>query len=229
MSDPPTIKRRRDLALFLFLCLLGVWATEADLDRRNQGPREEEVSYLIPAEALRPLLMGYDLIAADFLWLKTVQYVGRQLLGDKKFPSLYPQLLRVVILDPQFVDVYRLGGLFLGYTANQVDAAISLLKKGADLNPDRWELPHDLGILYYLLKHDYPQALYWLQKANGLPDRPDYVSRFVARLLASTGQKETAIEMWIKIYDQTDLSWVKDIARRELGKLGVHLRQEEGR
>jgi tetratricopeptide (TPR) repeat protein len=184
---------------------------------------------LIPAEALRPLLLGYDLIAADFLWLKTIQYVGRHLLTDKKFPLLYPQLFRVVTLDPRFVDIYRLGGLFLGYTANQVDEAISLLKKGADVNPDRWELPHDLGILCYLLKQDYPQALYWLQKANGLPGRPDYVSRFVARLLASTGQKETAIEMWIKIYDQTDLSWVKDIARRELGKLGVHLGQEEGK
>ena len=229
MNDPPIIKRRRDLALFLLLCLLGVWATEVDLDRRNQRPREEEAPYLIPAEALRPLLSGYDLIAADFLWLKTIQYVGTHLLTDKKFPFLYPQLFRVVTLDPRFVDVYRLGGLFLGYTADQVDEAITLLKKGADLNPDRWELPHDLGILYYLLKQDYPQALYWLQKANGLPGRPDYVSRFVARLLASTGQKETAIEMWIKIYDQTDLSWVKDIARRELGKLGVHLGQEEGR
>jgi tetratricopeptide (TPR) repeat protein len=229
MSDPIRFKRQWGLGFLLLLCLVGVWVMEVDLDRRPQGPPEEEGPYLIPAERLRPLLMGYELIVADFLWLKTVQYVGRHLLTDRKFPSLYPQLLRVVSLDPYFVDAYRLGGIFLAYTDGQVDEAISLLKKGAALNPDRWEPPHDLGVIYYLLKKDYPQALYWLQKTNGLPGRPDYVSRFVARLLASTGQRETAIEMWVRIYDQTDLSWVKDIARRELAKLGVQLRQEGGK
>jgi len=221
------INTRGSLVLLLLLCLIGVWMVEWDLDRKPTVAPEEESSYLMPAEWFRPLLMGYELIAADFFWLKTVQYVGRHLLTDKKFPSLYPQLLRVITLDPHFVDVYRLGGLFLAYMGNQVDEAISLLKKGADLNPDCWEPPHDLGILYYLLKKDYPQALFWLQKANGLPGRPDYISRFVARLLASTGQKETAIEMWLKIYDQTDLSWVKETARRELARLGVYLRREE--
>jgi len=229
MSYLTKIKMRCSLFFLLSLCLIGVWMVEWDLDRKPKFQPDEESSYWIPAEWFRPFLVGYELIGADFLWLQTIQYVGRHLLTDRKFPSLYPQLLRVVTLDPYFVDVYRLGGLFLAYTGNQVDEAVSLWKKGADLHPDRWEPPHDLGILYYLLKKDYPQALYWLEKANGLPGRPEYVSRFVARLLASTGQKETAIEMWIKIYDQTDVSWVKDIARRELAELGVHLRREEGR
>jgi len=228
MRESIVITRRRGLGLWLLLCLIGVWAVEMDLDRRSQVPREEETSYLIPAEGLHPLLMGYDLIGADFLWLQTIQYVGRHLLSDRKFPTLYPRLLRVVYLDPYFVDAYRLGGLFLAYTADRVDEAIALLKRGAAFNPDRWEIPHDLGILYYLLKKDYPQALYWLERTDRMPGRPDYVSRFVARLLASTGQKETAIEMWIKIYDQTNLSWVQDIARRELAKLGIRLPRKEG-
>ncbi|MDH7498975.1 MAG: hypothetical protein QHH30_01140 [candidate division NC10 bacterium] len=200
------------------------------LDRRegNRG-KGAEGSYLIPAQQLRPFLLGYDLITADLFWLETVQYLGDQLLGEQKFTDLYPRLLRVVSLDPYFLDVYRLGAIFLAYSAGQVEEAISLLKRGAALYPDRWEPAHDLGILYYLRKKEDGQALYWLQRADRLPGRPDYVPRFVARLYSSTGHRQTAIEMWIRIYEQTNLSWVKDIARRELGKLGVHLPPERER
>jgi len=220
---------RWGLVSLLLLCFLGAWVLASDLDRRELHRGAEESYYQIPAEQLRPLLLGYDLIAADIFWLETIQYLGRHLLGDQKFPYLYPRLLRIVSLDPHFVDVYRLGALFLAYSAGQVDEAIRLLKRGAALNPDRWEPAHDLGILYYLGKKDYPQALYWLERADGLPGRPDYVSRFVARLYASTGQREVAMEMWISIYHQTNLSWVRDIARRELRKLGIHLPAETGR
>ncbi len=216
------------LSVALILCLLGVWWAGVSLDQREQGKGDRENAYLISAEQLRPFLSGYDLIAADLFWLETVQYLGRHLLTDQRFPNLYPRLIRVVSLDPHFLDVYRLGGLFLAYSGNQVDEAIRLLKRGEALNPDRWELPHDLGIMYYLLKKDYPQALRWLEKAEKLPGRPDYVSRFVARLYAATGQRETAAEMWIQVYEQTNLKWVKDIARRELKKLGIHLREEVG-
>jgi len=217
---------RRRWILLLCLCWVGAWVIAPDLDQRKLSRSREGSSYLIPAQQLRPLLLGYDLIAADLFWLETIQYLGRHLLGDQKFTDLYPRLFRVVSLDPYFVDAYRLGGIFLAYSAGQVDEAIRLLKRGAAFNPDRWEPAHDLGILYYLCKKDYPQALYWLQRADRLPGRPDYVPRFVARLYASTGHTQTAIEMWIGIYDQTNLSWVKDIARRELGKLGVHLPPE---
>jgi tetratricopeptide (TPR) repeat protein len=223
------ISSRWGLVSLLLLCFLGVWVVASDLDRRELRTSDEESYYQIPAEQMRPFLMGYDLIAADFFWLETIQYLGRHLLGDQKFPYLYPRLQRIVSLDPHFVDVYRLGGLFLAYSAGQVDEAIRLLQRGAALNPDRWEPAHDLGILYYLKKKDYPQSLYWLQRADRLPGRPGYVSRFVARLYASTGQREVAIEMWIRIYHQTDLSWVRDIARRELEKLGIHLPPERGR
>lgn len=227
MNDLVRIKRRWSPGFLLLLCWAGVWLIGIDLDQRTGDRRSEESSYLIAADRLRPLLLGFDLIVADFFWLETIQYVGRHLQTDQKFPYLYRRLARVVSLDPNFLDVYRLGGLFLAYSANQVDEAIRLLKRGAAVSPDRWEMPHDLGVLYYLLEKDYAQALYWLERADRLPGRPDYVSRFVARLHASTGHRETAIEMWIRIFYQTDLSWVKDIARRELGKLGIYLPREE--
>jgi tetratricopeptide (TPR) repeat protein len=220
---------RWSLVLVVVLCFLGVWAIASDLDRREMRKNGEEDYYQIPAEQLRPFLFGYDLITADLFWLETIQYLGRHLLSDQRFPYLYPRLVRVISMDPHFLDVYRLGALFLAHSAGRVDDAIHLLIRGAALHPDCWEPAHDLGTLYYLRKKDYPQALYWLERANRLPGRPDYVPRFVARLHASTGHKETAIEMWIGIYYQTNLSWVRDIARRELGKLGVHLPPETER
>lgn len=217
------------ILLVVLLCFLSLAALLTDLDRRVGVRGERERDYLIPAEHLKPLLGGYEMLAADILWLETVQYLGKHLLGDQQFIQLLPRLRRIVALDPSFLDVYRLGAIFLAYSAGQEEEALRLLKRAAALHPHRWEPAHDLGVLYYLRKKDHPQALYWLSRANSLPGRPDYVPRFVARLYASTGERETAVEMWIGIYRQTDLHWVKEIARRELRKLGVYLPAEAPR
>lgn len=219
-------KRQGILILLILVSLTGSWLLAMDLDRRQPKDTLKEEDYLIPGDRLQPLLMGYDLIVADFFWLETVQYLGKHLLTDRQFPFLYPRLLRVVTLDPHFIEVYRLGGIFLAYSADQVDEALSLLERGVFSNEGRWELPHDLGVIHYLRKKDYSQALHWLERANRLPGRPDYVPRFIARLYAATGEQETSIEMWTRIHEQTSLSWVRDIARRELYKLGVHLPPE---
>jgi tetratricopeptide (TPR) repeat protein len=223
------VSSRGGVLLVVLLLFLGLAAVGSDLDRREGSRGQGEKEYLIPAEHLKPFLCGYEMLAADLLWLETVQYLGKHLLGDQQFPQLLPRLRRIVSLDPNFLDVYRLGAIFLAYSAGQEEEAIRLLQRAAALLPHRWEPAHDLGTLYYLRKKDYAQALYWLNRANALPGRPDYVPRFVARLYASTGERETAVEMWIGIYRQTDLDWVKDIARRELRKLGVYLPQETPR
>jgi hypothetical protein len=45
------------------------------------------------------------------------------------------------------------------------------------------------------------------------------VPRFIARLYAKTGERETALEWWQAIRDSATSDWVRNIAEREIAKL----------
>ena len=214
--------KRRHLAtpLLLVVCLLGSILLAALLERRGAGATvREEWLFLSEAPQLKPMLLGFHGVAADLLWIQIVQYVGTHVETDMKFPQLSKALELTTSLDPRFLEPYRLGGLFLLYFARQPQAAVSLLERGAAANPDRWELPHDLGRYYYLEVQDYDRALQWWERAAKLPDRPDYLPRFVARLYAQTGQTETVLELWSELYRTAQNDSVRSLALQEIERL----------
>ncbi|MBI3988524.1 MAG: hypothetical protein HY347_02790 [candidate division NC10 bacterium] len=202
------------LATFGFLSLAVV------LDRGVRVKEAgEELAYLPSARYLKPALLGFETLAADLFWIQTIQYFGKHVTSDRRFPKLFQLVDLVTSLDPQFIEAYRLGGLFLAYFSTDVGHAIALYEKGIASNPDRWELPHDLARLYYLELKDYGKALEWFQRADQLPGRAQYIPHFVARLYAATGQEELAVEMWWQIYHQTTNEEIKEWAKEEIQKL----------
>lgn len=212
--------RHLTIPLLLVVCLLGSILLAALLERRGAGVTvREEWLFLPEAAQLKPMLLGFHGAAADLLWIQIVQYVGTHWQTDKTFSQLSKALELVTSLDPYFLEPYLLGGIYLLYLSRQPEAAISLLEKGAAANPGRWELPHDLGRYYYLEVQDYDRALQWWERAAKLPDRPDYLPRFVARLYAKTGHRETALELWSEIYRTAQNDSVRSIALEEIERL----------
>ena len=179
----------------------------------------ERAMFLPPAEALRIASLGFHNVAADAIWLLTIQYIGQQIMTAQNLPELFRLIDTVVTLDPHFVDAYTLGALFMNYSGGNVQGAINLLERGVRANPTRWEPAHDLARTYYLDLKDYPKALHWFQVTDRLPGRPHYVPRFIARLYAATGHRETALELWRAMRDSATSDWVREIAEREIAKL----------
>ena len=188
----------------------------------TRAPRDHgmagEAMVLPRATVLRPLLLGFHPLIADLYWLRTIQYFGKHIQTDRQYPHLYPLADFVTGLDPHFVDAYRLGGLFLSI-ARRYPEAIALYENGYAKNPQRWELPYDLGRLYYLEMKDDAQALHWWKIADNLPGRPLYLPRFIARLYARTGSLETALELWKAIYEEAGNEWIKKRAREEMNSI----------
>ena len=214
--------RRESLAIaaLLTVSLLGSVFLAVWLDgRRAHATPGQEWLFLPDSKHLKPALLGFHGVAADLLWIQIVQYVGAHMETDMKFPQLAKALELATSLDPHFIEPYRFGGLFLLYFARQPEAAVSLLEKGAAANPDRWELPHDLGRYYYLEARDYPRALRWWERAEKLPGRPEYLPRFVARLYGQTGHAETALELWAELYRTAQNDSLRALALREIEKL----------
>src|ERR1051326_2967520 len=104
----------------------------------------EQVLFLPAGNIVKRLSFGFDGIMADFYWMRSVQYFGRQMLdenqefdwsrvGKVRYDLLYPLLDITTTLDPNYIEAYRFGALFLpDYNYNQ---ALKLLLKGIDNNP----------------------------------------------------------------------------------------------
>ncbi|HSB73849.1 MAG TPA: tetratricopeptide repeat protein [Candidatus Methylomirabilis sp.] len=206
----------------LCVLLLGI-AAAAGLLRaielaRPQVGSAEEAPWLPPAGAVRPLFLGYNALAADLFWIRTVQYFGAHIQTDRQYQHLHRLVDLTTSLDPRFVDAYQLGGLFLSL-ARAYPEAIAIYRKGIEHNPDQWELPYELGRMYFLDLGDIPAALEWFERANKLPGHAHYIPRLVARLRAREGLIDAAIEMWERMLQTTDNEWVRRTARKEIEKL----------
>jgi tetratricopeptide (TPR) repeat protein len=188
----------------------------------------EPTTFLPPPEALRVASLGLNSVAADAIWLLTIQYIGGHILTERRLPELFRLIDTVVTLDPHFVEAYTLGALFMNYSGGNVRGAIALLERGARANPTRWEPAHDLARIYYLDLKDYPKALHWFEITNRLSGRPLYVPRFIARLYARTGERETALEWWQSIRDSASSDWVRQIAEQEIAKLERAAQDKKG-
>ena len=222
------MKRLHPLWLVIFvLSLSGSILVGRVLEAKGGAEQlADEVPYLPSPTFFRYASLGYRTMVADLLWIRTTQYFGKELETpkerEKKYGYLFPLLELTVSLDPQFIDAYRFGGLLLT-VIRRPDQAITLYEKGYAANPDRWENPHDLGRLYYLELKDYEKALYWWKITAKLSGRPEYIPRFIARLYARTGQRETAIELWLEMFHATDNMYLRDLIRDELRRLGVQV------
>jgi tetratricopeptide (TPR) repeat protein len=211
-------------ALAVACCALAAaWLAGRQIDARaTQAAESVEPIFFPRAEILRPALLGFDTLAADLTWIRTVQYFGGRVERRENFPQLYQWVDMTTSLDRGFLDAYLLGGLFL-VIARQFPQAIAIYEKGVAAKPGEWRLPHDLGRLYFLELRDYEKALRWWEAANRLPGRPEYLPRFLARLYAKTGGLETALELWQAMYDSSDNDWVRKTAKQELRKILTQL------
>ncbi len=216
------------IALAMIVGLGGAVGTARWLEGGAGPALQEDARYLPSPRVARLLSFGYEQMAADLMWIRTVQYFGKHLGADDQFPRMRPLLEVTVGLDPHFVEAYRYGGLFL-WIAGDIPATLAFLEEGYRNNPSRWELPHDLGRLYFLQLGDNAKALRWWTITQALPDAPTYLPRFIARLHAKTGDAETAMELWQAVEQDpnTHEHW-RAIAREEIKRLQAQRGQGQG-
>ncbi len=97
--------------ILLIASLLGSVLLAALLDSRGALAKAAEESFYLPdARYLKPILLGFDGVAADLLWIRTVQYVGSHLETDKKFPQLAKALDLADLSGPALSRAIPVGG-----------------------------------------------------------------------------------------------------------------------
>jgi hypothetical protein len=189
----------------------------AHLDRAATAVAHgDEPVYLPRAEYLRPMSLGWQNALADILWFRAISYFGEHFRSDRTYPWLAQMCDLVTDLDPRAEHVYRFAGFVLPWEANQADAGIRLLEKGARQFPDSWVLEYFVGFDYYLFKNDYPKALEHLRRAAQLPGVHPSVTALIAVLAAEHYGPETTVAFLSELEHDVDSQELREVVRENL-------------
>lgn len=210
------MKRSPVPAVVLVLALAG----SAGLKAVNDGlPRTKVpgsgIIYIPSGAYLKPVTFGYASLAADLLFLWSIQYFGNPAIPDKlrQFNHIFSIISE---LDPRYTDPYEVGALIALYDARDVRLAISVLDMGLAKNPDRWIFPLEAGHYAQLYAKDIELARTYYKKAMDIPGAPPIAKRLYANAAFKAMDLQTAWETWREVHDTAPDEEIRKIASNHL-------------
>lgn len=197
-------------------------------ERMQSRAPDPDILYFASPGAIKKMALGYEGLLADIYWMRAIQYYGRREEADRR-PVRYKNLAAMLditsTLDPDMLDVYRAGSIFLAEPdpvgAGQPEQAVALLDKGIARHPEEWRLRLDKGFIYFWFLKDYRNAgEAWLEGSR-LGTAPPWMASLAAMALSRGGEIETAKMLWRQQLEQSERADIKDNARNHLASTQV--------
>ena len=197
-----------------------------DTLRPPDDPNAIDESLYVNGKTARRISLGFNGLAADWYWMRSLQYVGRKVINDNDVPIdnlgllnlklLAPLLDTATTLDPEFLDPYEYAAIVL--PAINVNDAIRITQKGIDANPNAWRLYHHLGYIYWQ-QRDFQAASEIYGRGAQISGAPPWMEAMKAKMAADGGSRDTAREIYTRMYEQSADEKVRDMARKRLLQL----------
>ena len=167
-------------------------------DLHNSG----EAIKQLPIEFALGAATGFSQAIAGLLWVRTDEFFDK---GN--YDAIVPMVRIITWLDTHNIDVYETGAWHLDYNFTDADqrsdrryipVSIALLEEGIANNPNVPDLYADLAFTHFFRKiADYPQAVYWYQRAEKVPHWDvTVVGHGLAHAYLANGQIQQAIDQW---------------------------------
>ena len=190
-------------------------------------PREGgAIMYVRSPATVRRVALGFDAIAADTYWIRTLQHYGSTKLSTdpgKRYDQLYPLLDLTTSLDPHFDIAYKFGAIFLSERfpngTDRPDLAIALLMKGLEAQPDEWAFAQQIGFVHYWWLNQYQEAASWFLRAAAIPGAPDWLKPLAAVTLAQGGNRASSRRLWEQVGASAEDAWLQRQAQQRLQQL----------
>lgn len=193
--------------------------------QRKAGVADE--SFYFEPRTLKRASLAFEGLVADWYWMRTLQYVGRKIiahegpvalddLGALGLDRLAPLLDATTTLDPQFMAAYEYGAVVL--PAVDEGAAVRLLEKGLGDNPREWRLHHQLGYIHWQAGR-YAEASAAYREGARQPGAPAWVEAMAAQMEAQGGNRQTAREIYRRMYEGAGDEQIRSMALKRLWQL----------
>ncbi len=224
------------LASLLFITLLpllGLSKISLDEQRVQLLSSPTGTCTLPPAGLLKALTFGFNELAADLVWIRTIAYFVDQLLLARDFRYLHRYLEAVYELDPHFHSLYRYGSAMVASLMQRITNAdtlyaIDLLKRGHKVFPDDWKIAWSIGVQYmFELKPASAEegrrfkrmGADWIRLASLLGSDIPWLPSLVAQVYSEQGHRDLAIRHLRELYLVSQDEKMKSDIRMKLRQL----------
>lgn len=219
----------RSLASWIVVTLaLGLVATAGRLGLEPEAATLGTIrnpAWLPRGEQLRTVALGQRLLLSDLYWLKLVQYVGENYVGQgQRWEALYPLADLVTDLDPRHGYAYLVAGSNLAGLAGRFDEAERILLKGIRNLPDRWPLYFTHAVNKFLYQGDFATAAVYARRAAEVGHRP-HLALLAANLslVADQDQEYQATEQFlVEALRQVDTPYLREELEQRLAKVRTY-------
>jgi len=110
--------------------IIGLFPLQSRIDEQKP-PMPSSLLYTPDRRLMSVIACGHGPTLADLVWVQSTDYVMRQFhSGGAHIEHLYALYDVMTDLDPNFVDAYVMGSIFLSAIGEEPDRAIELLEKG---------------------------------------------------------------------------------------------------
>ncbi len=165
-------------------------------ERMSKIDVEHALRFVPSGKLLSVVTIGYDNLAADFLWLRGISLFGEQYHVSRDvrwYDWLYQLVDLATDLDPLDVSFHKYGGLMLRVGGARVDQSNLIFRKGMEHIPDEYFLPFGIAMNYLEFKHDIRKAAEYMRIAAMRPNAPFYLGNLAATLMDRTQQNQAAL------------------------------------
>lgn len=186
--------RRFLITAVLFVGFVGFFGASIFMQHRalqdvQQNPPFIETWQLVgrSGESIKTATLGYNLLAADFLWLRAIQSFGGRGMTNRDWKPLYNMFDTITELDPYFETAYTFGNLVIGDEGGKQREALELLNKGIPRLVRQYRVPFEGLYVAHWSLGDNNLARWYGHMAMKRQDAPDWIPRMVAFVEVEAG------------------------------------------
>jgi hypothetical protein len=226
---------------------------EAGSSEARERILENNYLFLPHPDALRVACFNRPSLAADYLWLTSLQYVSSPFHRGRKGRMMEQFYRQILELDPQWVETHVNAGILLSALDPDRKRAEGFFDSAIVRNPDDYQLPLRAGLHYVIppldpdLQSEYSErAAFYLEMALRRktlpPDSGTEIRHLLALLLSEAGQQQAAAAELRRIAEDPAVpdqvrnfasgQWVQVLSllrEGELRKLASQFRARENR
>lgn len=138
-------------------------------------------------------VLGYNNLAATFMWMNTLAYLGNPNRENRNYDYLATRLESIVQIYPTLSAPYYVAAVILPWETSSTIDSNRLLDRAMRAMPNEWYWPYYRGFNAYWFDHDMETAALFLSKSASMDKSPSIVTTLALRMRAESGQLDTAI------------------------------------
>ncbi|MEE2830348.1 MAG: hypothetical protein VX498_14260 [Myxococcota bacterium] len=191
-------QRRVVATCILLLCIAIPLLASAHRHVDAWAPRSsalQRVKYLPTGDFLRTAALGYEMLLADFFWIRATLLFGENhgKADQDWYAWLYHMIDLTTDLDPEFRAAYKYGGTMLRVDGVFVDQSSLVFQKGMRNRPDEWYFPFGIAMNYFIHRENSEVAARYMEVAATTGGGPFYLRNLTASLLSESNQLDAAL------------------------------------